>query len=73
MYVAINKTTDEVAVIKEKSSLARHIGMSVRNIYRKPDVNLWETDGFLIYKVTTLMLKSIRGGGKGNPQNLKKR
>ena len=71
MYVVINKITDEVAVIKEKSPLAKHIGVSLSSIYRKSEQKVWETDEYIVYKATILMLKSNRGGG-GNPQNLRR-
>lgn len=62
MYTVLNKITGEVAVIKEKSPLASHIGVNVRTVYRKKDEKCWETDSHIVYKVDIVLLKSRRGG-----------
>ena len=48
MYIAINKKTQESAVIKEKTTLSTLIDKSVSTIYRNQDLKMWETKDFLI-------------------------
>lgn len=70
MYIVINKFTDETAVIKEKSPLSEHLGISLRTVHRKTIDRMWETEQHIVYKADVVLLKSRRGG-RGNINNLK--
>ena len=62
MYILINKTTNESAIIKEKSTLSTLINKSVSTIYRKQSLKVWSSGNFLIYNPQKVLLKSQRGG-----------
>jgi hypothetical protein len=62
MYIAINKNTQESAVIKEKTTLSYLIGKSTSTIHRNQGLKMWETNDFLIYNPQKILIKSKRGG-----------
>ena len=62
MYILINKTTNESAIIKEKSTLSTIINKSVATIYRNQGLKVWECNNFLIYNPQKVLIKSKRGG-----------
>jgi hypothetical protein len=62
MYIAINKTTDESAIFKEKTQLSTFIGKSLSTITRNKNLKQWETSKFLIYNSKIVQIKSNRGG-----------
>ena len=62
MYIIINKTTNESAIIKEKIAVSLLIGKSVSTIYRKQHLKMWEYGNFLIYNPQKVLIKSQRGG-----------
>ncbi len=62
MYILINKTTQESAIIKEKSTLSTLINKSVSTIYRNQSLKWWESGNFLIYNPQKVIIKSQRGG-----------
>lgn len=62
MYIAINKKTQESAVIKEKTTLSTLIDKSTSTIYRNQGLKMWETKDFLIYNPQKVLIKSNRGG-----------
>lgn len=68
MYIVINKITNQSAIIKEKTQLAKHISVSYSTVQRNKQADVWETDQFIIYKPQIILLKSNRGGT--NPENL---
>jgi hypothetical protein len=62
MYIIINKTTQESAIIKEKVAVSSYIGISVSTIYRSRKLKWWETSKFIVYNPQIIQLKSNRGG-----------
>lgn len=62
MYIAINKTTNESAIFKEKTQLSTFIGKSLSTITRNKNLKQWETSKFLIYNPKIIQIKSNRGG-----------
>lgn len=62
MYIIINKTTQESAIIKEKVAVSSYIDVSVSTIYRNESLLMWETNNFLIYNPQKVLIKSQRGG-----------
>jgi hypothetical protein len=62
MYIAIDKTTNESAIFKEKTQLSAFIGKSLSTIARNKNSKQWETSKFLIYNPKTVQIKSNRGG-----------
>jgi len=62
MFIVINKTSDESAVIKDKTVLSDYISKSIDTITRKKDLLSWETREFTIYNPQTILITSTRGG-----------
>lgn len=62
MYIIVNKTTQESAIIKEKTIVSGLIGRSISTIRRKQSLKCWETEQFLIYNPQKVLIKSKRGG-----------
>jgi len=62
MYIIINKTTQESAIIKEKTTLSTIINKSTSTIYRNQGLKVWESDNFLIYNPQKVLIRSQRGG-----------
>jgi len=62
MYILINKTTQESAIVKEKTNVSSIISKSVSTIYRNQSLKWWETNDFIIYNPQKVLIKSNRGG-----------
>jgi hypothetical protein len=62
MYIVIDKTTQNSAIIKEKTTLSNYINVSLSTIYRNKDVLCWNIGNFIVYKPQTILIKSNRGG-----------
>lgn len=62
MYIVIDKTTQNSAIIKEKTTLSNYINVSLSTIYRNKDVLCWNIGNFIVYKPQTILIKSKRGG-----------
>jgi hypothetical protein len=64
IIVVYNKTTDEMVLFKEKTTLAEFLGVSLRSIYNFISKGKYETDIFKVYFDTIQPKKSKRGGKK---------
>ena len=64
MYIVIHKVTDKTAVIKDKTELSYHLGISLSTIYRRENKRKWETDNFIVYVPDKIAIKSRRGGNR---------
>lgn len=62
MYIVIDKTTNQSAVIKEKTKLSEYINKSIDTITRKKHLLTWDTTQFLIYNPQIILINSNRGG-----------
>lgn len=61
MYIIINNITNESAIIKEKTPLAKHLGVSFNTVNKNKDLNVWKIKSFTVYKPEIIEIKSKRG------------
>ena len=57
MYAIIEKGTDRLTIVKQKTVLSRILGVSTRTILRKEVFNSWETDKYVVYNPVREELK----------------
>lgn len=61
MYIVIDKTTNESAVIKEKTTLAKYLGVSRSTVQRNSGNYYWKQGNFNIFEPSFIDIKSKRG------------
>lgn len=67
MYVLIEKSTEKALMFKEKTAIARYLGVNYRTLQRKMKELPKDIDGYRVYKIAEMQEKSK----KGNPNGFK--